>query len=72
MVGTRKSKEQDSNVWFCKEKKAGILIQPQLKKAIYFVNGENIDTLWYEKDTPVSVVEQWVEAKRKHYMSLPQ
>ena len=72
MVGTIKAKQQDSNVWFCTEKTAGILIQPQFRKATYFVGNENIDTLWYEKDTPASDVEQWVEAKRKHYMSLPQ
>jgi hypothetical protein len=72
MVGTRKAKQEDSNVWFSREKKAGILIQPQFRKATYFVNGENIDTLWYEKDAPASEVEHWIESKRKHYMSLPQ
>ena len=70
MVAKRKSKEQDSNVWFCREERAGILIQPQFRKCIYFIKGEILDTLWYKKDTPASEVDKWIECKRKHYMSL--
>lgn len=71
MVARRNAKEKDSNIWFCTDRSAGILIQPQLRKCIYFIKGSNIDTLYYDKDAPASEVDQWVGRKRKHYMSLP-
>lgn len=71
MVGRRKAREKDSNVWFSTDKKSGILIQPQFRKATYFVNNnENIDELWYDEDTPASEIEKWMLAKRKHYLNL--
>lgn len=70
MVGRRRAREKDSNVWFSNDKKSGILIQPQFRKVLYFVNKENLDTFWYEEDTPVSDIESWIQAKRKHYLNL--
>lgn len=69
MVGTRKAKEEDSNIWFSTDKKAGILVQPKLRKLIYFVNGESIDILYYESETKASELEVWIQAKRKHYLN---
>lgn len=69
MVGTRKAKEEDSNIWFSTDKKSGILVQPKLRKLIYFVNGEKVDTIFYETETKASELETWIQAKRKHYLN---
>ena len=61
---TARKHKQDSTIYFDLERKTGVLIQHQFRRAIYFSNGEKKDELQWHWDTPASSVETWIEAKR--------
>jgi len=57
----------DSNIFFSEDKKSGLLIQPKLRRVLFFVNNDTKDTLYYEQETTVSDVDKWIKEKRKLY-----
>lgn len=62
-----KSNSKDSNRFFSEDHKSGILIQPKLHRAIYYVRNIMVDTLDFQEDTTVIKVEAWIDAKQRHY-----
>lgn len=65
-----KGNSKDSNRFFSEDHKSGILIQPKLHRAIYYVDNLTVDTLDFQENTTMSEVEAWEMAKQRHYDSL--
>jgi hypothetical protein len=65
-----KSNSKDSNRFFSEDHKSGILIQPKLHRAIYYVQNLTVDDLDFQDDTTISEVEDWIDAKKRHYEEL--
>lgn len=59
----------DFNRYFNAEKTAGVLVQPRLNDAIYFVNGKTIEHKYFQRTTKLSEIDEWIEAKRLDYLS---
>jgi hypothetical protein len=68
MMAIRKAKEADSNIYFDVEKKIGVLLQPRLNQAIFFVNGEQKDRLDGLRHMKASEVDAWIKSKRNLYI----
>lgn len=69
MMATRKAKEKDSQIKFSLTENSGILLMPQLNRAVYYVKGITIDT-FSTADKTAKEVEAWINAKRKHFENL--
>ncbi len=69
MAKHQKRKSPDFNRYFNKEHTAGVLVQPRLNDAVYFVNGETIEHTYFQRTTKLSEIDKWIEAKRLDYLS---
>lgn len=69
MAKIQKGKSPDFNVYFNPEHTAGVLVQPRLNDAIYFISGEVIEHKYFQRTTKLSEIDAWIEAKRLDYLS---
>ena len=58
------TKPKDHTLFFDAERKCGVFIQGSFRRAIFFVDGLNIDILDYDSETKASEIEKWVAEKR--------